>query len=100
MSGGKNEKFVKYRVSVKATSQTAAPQSVSLPFPAATAIMTDALAEQNLKLVQDRELNGEAEIREEADPVEEAAKKKKKKKKKGKSATTGEQCWAEFMLTG
>lgn len=58
--------------------------------------MTDVLAEQNLKLVQDRELNGEAEIREEADPVEEAAKKKKKKKKKGKSATTGEQCWGRI----
>lgn len=44
----------------------------------------------NQKPVHDRELNGDAELREEADPVDEAAKKKKKKKKKSKSATTGE----------
>lgn len=80
-------------------SPAAVQQPSSLPFPAAPAIMTDVVAEQNLKPVQDRELNGEAVIREEVDPVEEAAKKKKKKKKKGKSATTGEVVWAEVMLT-
>lgn len=54
--------------------------------------MADVVAEQivNQKPVHDRELNGDAEVREEADPVDEAAKKKKKKKKKSKSATTGE----------
>ncbi|KAA8580341.1 hypothetical protein FQN60_005876 [Etheostoma spectabile] len=52
--------------------------------------MADVIAEQvvDQKPVPDRELNGEAEDREEADPVGEAAKKKKKKKKKNKSATT------------
>uniref|UniRef100_A0A3P9QID3 Methionine aminopeptidase 2 n=1 Tax=Poecilia reticulata TaxID=8081 RepID=A0A3P9QID3_POERE len=53
--------------------------------------MADVVAEHIViqKPVHERELNGEAEIREEADPVDEAAKKKKKKKKKSKSATTG-----------
>ncbi|XP_014901875.1 methionine aminopeptidase 2 [Poecilia latipinna] len=52
--------------------------------------MADVVAEQIViqKPVHERELNGEAEIREEADPVDEAAKKKRKKKKKSKSATT------------
>ncbi|XP_072233116.1 methionine aminopeptidase 2 [Leuresthes tenuis] len=52
--------------------------------------MADVVAEQvvDQKPVQDRDLNGEAEDREEADPVEETAKKKRKKKKKNKSATT------------
>lgn len=52
--------------------------------------MADVVAEQIVKPVHERELNGDAEVREVPDPVDEAAKKKKKKKKKGKSATTGE----------
>lgn len=54
--------------------------------------MADVVAEQRVVQapVNERELNGEAEVREEADLVEEAAKKKKKKKKKSKSATTSE----------
>ncbi|XP_070709618.1 methionine aminopeptidase 2-like [Pempheris klunzingeri] len=53
--------------------------------------MADVIAEQveDQKPVPDRELNGEAGDREDADPAEETAKKKKKKKKKSKSATTG-----------
>ncbi len=76
----------------KAAPHTALPQSIALPFPAAPAIMADVVAEQvaDQKSVPDRELNGEAEDREEADPVDETAKKKKKKKKKNKSSTTGE----------
>ncbi|KAF3859347.1 hypothetical protein F7725_021746 [Dissostichus mawsoni] len=52
--------------------------------------MADVVAEQvaEEKPVPERELNGEAEEIEEAEPVGEAAKKKKKKKKKNKSATT------------
>ncbi|PWA30194.1 hypothetical protein CCH79_00014918 [Gambusia affinis] len=50
--------------------------------------MADVVAEQIVKPVHERELNGDAEVREVPDPVDEAAKKKKKKKKKGKSATT------------
>lgn len=67
-------------------------RSLPLPFLAVPAIMADVVAEQIVvqKAVHERELNGEAEVRGEADPVEEAAKKKKKKKKKSKSATTGE----------
>ena len=63
--------------------------------------MADVIAEQvpDQKTVQDRELNGEAEDREDADPVEETAKKKKKKKKKNKSATTGEAAPSCYMLT-
>ncbi|KAM9334836.1 methionine aminopeptidase 2 [Symphorus nematophorus] len=59
--------------------------------------MADVVAEQvaEQKPVPERELNGEAEDREEADPVEEAAKKKKKKKKKNKSATTGAEAEAD-----
>lgn len=48
--------------------------------------MADVVSEQVAE--QKAVLNGEADDREEADPVEEAAKKKKKKKKK-KGATTG-----------
>lgn len=88
-------------MSRKAASHTALPQSLALPFPAAPAIMADVVAEQvaDQKPVPDRELNGEAEDREEADPVGEAAKKKKKKKKKNKSATTGEAGLSSFLLT-
>lgn len=50
-------------------------------------VAAEHLAEQ--KRVDERELNGEADDRDDADPVEETAKKKKKKKKKNKSATTG-----------
>lgn len=89
-------------MSLKAASHTALPQSLALPFPAAPAIMADVVAEQvaDQKPVPDRELNGEADDREEADPVEETAKKKKKKKKKNKSATTGEAGSSCFWLTG
>lgn len=64
--------------------------------------MADVVAEQVLdqKAVLGRELNGEVDDKEEADPVEETAKKKKKKKKKSKSATTGEVALATFVLTG
>ena len=86
---------------MKAASYTALPQSLALPFPAAPVIMADVVAEQvaEQKPVPERELNGEAEDREEADPVEEAAKKKKKKKKKNKSATTGEADSTSLLLT-
>ena len=79
-------------MSLKAAPHTALPQSLALPFPAAPVIMADVVAEQvaEEKPVPERELNGEAEEIEEAEPVGEAAKKKKKKKKKNKSATTGE----------
>jgi len=89
-------------VSWKVALHTAVPQSFTLPFPAAPAIMADVVAEQvvDQKPVQDRDLNGEAEDREEADPVEETAKKKKRKKKKNKSATTGEFVPTTFLLTG
>ncbi|KAF7229458.1 methionyl aminopeptidase 2 [Nothobranchius furzeri] len=60
--------------------------------------MTDVVAEQNQKPVLERELNGEAEVKEEADPVEEAAKKKKKKKKKSKSATTAAEVAADGVV--
>lgn len=50
--------------------------------------MADVVAERVAE--QKAVLNGEAEDREEPDPVEEAGKKKKKKKKKSKSATAGE----------
>uniref|UniRef100_A0A3P9ASX6 Methionyl aminopeptidase 2b n=1 Tax=Maylandia zebra TaxID=106582 RepID=A0A3P9ASX6_9CICH len=54
--------------------------------------MADVIAERvaEQKAVLNRELNGEAEDREEADPAEETSKKKRKKKKKNKSAGTGE----------
>lgn len=63
-----------------------------LPLPAAPAIMADVIAERvaEQKAVLNRDLNGEAEDREEADPAEETSKKKRKKKKKNKSAGTGE----------
>ncbi|XP_051249134.1 methionine aminopeptidase 2 [Dicentrarchus labrax] len=59
--------------------------------------MADVVAEQvaDQKPVPDRELNGEAEDREEAEPAEETAKKKKKRKKKNKSATTGAEAEAD-----
>lgn len=81
--------------------QSALPQSFTLPFPAAPAIMADVVAEQvvDQKPVQEQELNGEAEDKEEPDPVEETAKKKKKKKKKNKSVTTGETVSNTVMLT-
>lgn len=89
-------------MSFKAASHTALPRSLALPFSAAPAIMADVVAEQvaDQKPVPDRELNGEAEDREEADPVEETAKKKKKKKKKNKSTVTGEAGSTSFLLTG
>ncbi|KAG7225557.1 hypothetical protein INR49_004963 [Caranx melampygus] len=48
-----------------------------------SAIMADVVAEQvaDQKAVPDRELNGEAEDREEADPVETAKKKKKRRRR-------------------
>lgn len=83
---------------MKASSQTALPQSFALPFLATPAIMADMVAEQ----VADQKpvLNGEAEDREEADPVEETGKRKKKKKKKNKAATTGEAGSISFLLPG
>uniref|UniRef100_A0A667ZBC4 Methionine aminopeptidase 2 n=1 Tax=Myripristis murdjan TaxID=586833 RepID=A0A667ZBC4_9TELE len=53
--------------------------------------MADVVAEQvaEQKSHHDRDLNGEAEEKEEADPAEETTKKKKKKKKKNKSSTPG-----------
>lgn len=59
---------------------------------AAPAKMADVVAENvaDQKPVCDRELNEEADDKEETDPVEETGKKKKKKKKKTKPATTGE----------
>lgn len=88
-------------MSEKAAQSTALPQCLALPFPAAPAIMADVVAEQvaDQKSVPDRELNGEAEDREEADPVEETGKKKKKKKKKNKSPTAGEGRSTSFLLT-
>lgn len=60
--------------------------------------MADVIPEQ---VVDQKEvLNGEAEDREEADPVEETGKKKRKKKKKSKSSTTGRADSASFLLTG
>lgn len=57
--------------------------------------MADVVAEQVAK--QKAVLNGEAEDREETDPVEETGKKKKKKKKKSKSATAGEVVLVRFL---
>lgn len=86
------------RHSLKAAFLKPLPQSFALPFPAAPAIMATVVAEQlpDQKPTQVGELNGEAEDRENADPVEETGKKKKKKKKKNKSATTGE-CLEQFL---
>lgn len=69
---------------------------------AAPAKMADVVAEtvSDQKPICDRELNGEADDKEETDPVEETARKKKKKKKKTKSATTGEAVPDSFVLTG
>lgn len=63
--------------------------------------MADVVAKQVVDPtpVPDREQNGKAEDKEEADPVGETAKKKKRKKKKKKSATTGETRWTSFLLT-
>lgn len=83
---------------MKAQSQTALPQSFALPFPASPAIMADVVAEQVAD--QNPVMNGEAEEREEADPVEETGKKKRKKKKKSKAASTGEEDSCSFLLTG
>lgn len=60
--------------------------------------MADVVAEQIAE--QKAVLNGEAEDREETDPVEETGKKKKKKKKKSKTATSGEVVLASFLLIG
>ncbi|KAM6895496.1 methionine aminopeptidase 2 [Xenentodon cancila] len=62
--------------------------------------MADVVAEQvvDQKGVKDRELNGEVNDKEEADPAEETAKKKKKKKKKNKSATTAAETEADGVV--
>lgn len=64
--------------------------------------MADVVAEKvaDQKPICDPELNGEADDKEEADPVEETAKKKKKKKKKTKAATTSESTLSSFVLMG
>lgn len=74
------------------------PKILCASFSSSAAIMADVVAERVAE--QKAVLNGEAEDREETDPVEETGKKKKKKKKKSKTATAGEVVSASSLLIG